>query len=174
MGFLDKAKVLADQAVAKADAAMGSATGGPSPKQADGYLHDLGVIAYLEATGRAPADSEEQRQRCVAAIQQVEGQVALNFALTTVAPPAPGAAATGPAPFGSAVPPAPAAPGAAAAPPPPPGGVAAPPPPAGAPVAPPPAPATPAPATPPPAPAAPIAPPPPPGSVAPPPPPGTV
>lgn len=163
MGFLDKAKVLADQAVAKADAAMGSATGGASPKQADGYLHDLGIIAYLEATGRAPADSEEQRQRCLAAIQQVEGQVALNFAMTTAAPPAPGAAATAAPPFGSQVPPP--APGAAAAPPPPPGAPAAP-----ADVAPPPAPAAP----PPPAPSAPVAPPPPPGAVPPPPPPGTV
>ena len=152
MGFLDKAKVLADQAVAKADAAMGSATGGAGPKQADGYLHDLGIIAYLEATGHVPADAEDQRQRCLAAIQQVEGQVALNFAMTTAAPPAPGVAATAAPPFGSSVPPP--APGAEAAPPPPPA----------------PAPATP----PPPAPSAPIAPPPPPGAVPPPPPPGTV
>jgi hypothetical protein len=157
MGFLDKAKVLADQAVAKADAAMGSATGGAAnPKQADAYFRDLGVLAYLEATGRPAADADAQRQRCVQAVQQLEGQVALNFAMSSAAPPAPGLAAG-----------APPAPGAAAPPPPP--GAAAPPPPPGAAAPPPPA-APPAPA----APAAPVAPPPPPGTVAPPPPPGTV
>jgi len=162
MGFLDKAKVLADQAVAKADAAMGSATGGPSPKQADGYFRDLGVLAYLESTGRAPADLDQQRERCSTALQQLEGQVALNFAMSSAAPPAPGAAAGAPpAPGGAATPP-------------PPGGAAAPPPPAPGASTPPPPPGAPASAPPPPPAGAPVAPPPPPGAVAPPPPPGTV
>ena len=34
MGFLDKAKVLADQAIAKADEAMNSATTGAAPSEA--------------------------------------------------------------------------------------------------------------------------------------------
>ena len=145
MGFLDKAKVLADQAMAKADEAMNSATTGAAPsKQGDAYLRDLGVLAYLESTGRAPADLAEQRERCMTALGQLEGQGPLNLAMGSLAPPPPGAAAGAPPP-----------PGAAAAPPPP--GAPAPPPAPGS-VAPPPPPGS-------------VAPPPPPGSVAPPPPP---
>lgn len=146
MGFLDKAKVLADQAMAKADEAMNSATTGAGPsKQGDAYLRDLGVLAYLESTGRAPADLAEQRQRCLTALGQLEAQGPLNLAMGSVAPPPPGAAGGAPPP-----------PGAAAAAPPPPGPVAAPPAPGSVPAPPPPGS---------------VAPPPPPGSVAPPPPP---
>lgn len=144
MGLLDKAKGLADQAMAKADEAMNSASSGGVGKQADAYLRDLGVLAYLEATGRPAPDAEMQRERCMTALGQLEGQGPLNLAMGSVAPPPPGAAAGAPPP-----------PGAAAAPPPP--GAAAPPPPSGPTAAPPPPGA--------------VAPPPPPGSVAPPPPP---
>jgi hypothetical protein len=136
MGFLDKAKALGEQAMTKADAALASATG-PSPKDADPYFHDLGVLAFLEATGRAPADIAEQRARCTEAIQAVEGRGPLNFAMTSAAPPPPGVAASAPPPPGAA-PTAPPAPTAAPAPPPPPGAVAPPPPPGA--VAPPPPP----------------------------------
>lgn len=146
MGFLDKAKVLADQAIAKADEAMNSATTGPAPsKQGDAYLRDLGVLAYLEASGRAPEDLAAQRDRCMTALGQLEAQGPLNLALGSLAPPPPGAAAGAPPAPGSVAPP-------------PPGGAA--PPPAPGAVAPPPAPGT-------------VAPPPPPGSVAPPPPSGS-
>jgi hypothetical protein len=145
MGFLDKAKVLADQAMAKADEAMNSATSGASGgKQADAYFRDLGVLAYLESSGRSPADVAEQRERCMTALGQLEAQGPLNLTMGSLAPPPPGAAAVPPPP------------GAAAAAPPPPGSVAPPPPPGS--VAPPPPPGS-------------VAPPPPPGSVAPPPPP---
>jgi hypothetical protein len=154
MGFLDKAKAAANDMMTKADAALnsaeGSVSGGANAKQAEPYLRDLGVLSYLEAGGRAPADLQEQRDRCLQALQQLESQVALNLALGSVAPPAPGAAAQG----------APPPPAAAGAPPPPPGGGSPPPPPGAAPAAP----------APPPPGAAP-APPPPPGSVPPPPPP---
>jgi hypothetical protein len=147
MGFLDKAKVLADQALAKADEAMNSATtGATGSKQGDAHLRDLGVLAYLESTGRAPADLAQQRERCMTALGQLEAQGPLDLTMGSLAPPPPGVAAGAPPP----------PPGAAAAPPPPPGAAAAPPPPPGA-VAPPPPGA--------------VAPPPPPGSVAPPPPP---
>ena len=151
MGFLDKAKGLADQAIAKADEAMNSTTSsGGSSKQADAYLRDLGSLAYLESTGRAPADLAEQRERCTTALGQLESQGPINLAMTSIAPPPPGAAGAPPPPGAAAA--------AAAAPPPPPG-AAAPPPPADSPaVAPPPPPGT-------------VAPPPPPGTVAPPPPP---
>lgn len=146
MGFLDKAKGLADQAIAKADEAMNSATGSAGPggagssKQADAYLRDLGALAYLESTGRAPADLAEQRERCTSALGQLESQGPVNFAMTSLAPPPPGTAGGAPPPPGAAA-------AAAAAPPPPPGAVAPPPPPGA------------------------VAPPPPPGTVSPPPPP---
>jgi hypothetical protein len=159
MGFLDKAKAAANDLASKADAALGSAessmAGGASPKQAEPLIRDLGVIAYLESTGRVPEDADTQRQRCVDGIQAIEQQTALNLQLTSAPPPAPGTAGAPPAP--ATAPPAPAA----APPPPPPGAAAAPPPPVDAPAAPP-APAE-APAPPPPRDAAPP-PPPPPGS----------
>ncbi|MCB1010216.1 MAG: hypothetical protein H6517_05130 [Microthrixaceae bacterium] len=167
MGFLDKAKAAATDLAAKADTALNSAessiAGGANPKQAEPLIRDLGVIAYLEATGRPAPDADEQRQRCVEGIQAIEGQTQLNLQMTSTPPPAPGTT-TGAAP---AAPPA-APPPPSAAPPPPPGAASAPPPPA-APE--PPAPTTPAPnptapnptaAEPPPAPAAPPPPPPPP------------
>lgn len=135
MGFLDKAKVLADQAMAKADEAMNAASTGTSSKQGDAYLRDLGVLAYLEATGRPPADLAEQRQRCMTALGQLEAQGPLNLAMGSVAPPPPGAATGAPPAPGSVAPPP--APG-SMAPPPAPGAVA--PPPAPGSVAPPPAP----------------------------------
>ncbi|HNK39196.1 MAG TPA: hypothetical protein PLN09_14775, partial [Microthrixaceae bacterium] len=95
MGFLDKAKGLADQAMAKADQAM---AGGPTSKSADPYFRDLGVLAYLEATGRAPAEIDRLRQETMTAIQGLEGQTALNFAMSSAAPPPPGAAASAPPP----------------------------------------------------------------------------
>nr|HNN39800.1 hypothetical protein [Microthrixaceae bacterium] len=93
MGFLDKAKGLADQAMAKADQAM---AGGPTSKSADPYFRDLGVLAYLEATGRAPAEIDRLRQETMTAIQGLEGQTALSFAMSSAAPPPPGAAASAP------------------------------------------------------------------------------
>ncbi len=146
MGLLDKAKGLADQAMAKADGALNSASTGGTTKQADAYLRDLGVLAYLEATGRPAPDAEMHRERCMTALGQLEGQGPLNLAMGSVAPPPPGAGAGAPPP-----------PGAAAAPPPP--GAAAPPPPPSGPTAAPPPPGS-------------VAPPPPPGSVASPPPSG--
>ena len=127
MGFLDKAKVLADQAMAKADEAMNSATSGASGgKQADAYFRDLGVLAYLESSGRSPADVADQRERCMTALGQLEAQGPLNLTMGSLAPPPPGAAAVPPPP-GAAAATAPPPPG-SVAPPPPPGSVAPPPP----------------------------------------------
>ena len=138
MGFLDKAKALADQAAAKVDEAVNTATSSQGAKQADPYLRDLGVLAYLQESGRSPADAKEQRERCLAAIHAAESQGAINLAMSSVAPPPP------------SVPPPPGAAAQTQAPPPPPGGVAPPPPPGG--VAPPHPPGG-------------VAPPPPPGAV---------
>ena len=130
MGFLDKAKAAANDLAAKADSALGSAegslAGGASPKQAEPLIRDLGVIAYLEATGRGLPDADEQRARCVEGIRSIESQTTLNLQIASAPPPAPGAGATPQAPPPPVAPPAQTAP-----PPPPPGAAAAPPPPPG-------------------------------------------
>ncbi|MFC5177495.1 hypothetical protein, partial [Nocardioides taihuensis] len=117
MGFLDKAKAAANDLAAKADTAMSNAgLGGPAGANPERLFRDLGVIAYLEATGRTAPP--EERQRVTAALTEIEQRGGIpSFALQTAAPP-PGS-----------VPPPPGAAAAGAAPPPPPGAAAAPPPP---------------------------------------------
>jgi hypothetical protein len=105
MGFLDKAKAAANDLASKADTAlsgagMGGPGGGPAP---DRLFRDLGVLAYLEASGRtAPA---EERERLMAGLRDAEARGAIpSFALHTAAPPPgavpppPGAAAQAPPP----------------------------------------------------------------------------
>ena len=139
MGFLDKAKAAANDLAAKADTAMASSgLGGGSGPQPERCFRDLGVLAYLEATGRDFSATE--RERLVNTLREAEGRgTTLNFTLQTAAPPPgsvpppPGGGAPPPPPGGSAPPPPP--------PPPSPGSSAPPPPPTGesAPVPPPPA-----------------------------------
>ena len=142
MGLLDKAKAAASDLAAKADSAMSNmsstATGGPRPADLDKYFRDLGVLTYLEASGR-PADATE-RERVLTTLRDLDSQGAIrSFALQTTPPPAPGTAGA---------PMAPPPPGMAGATPPPAPGMAGatPPPPMGAPggMTPPPAPAAPA------------------------------
>src|SRR5829696_5199936 len=55
MSFLERAKAAANDLAAKADVAMtqaGISTPGAPPGGGDRALRDLGVLAYLEATGR--------------------------------------------------------------------------------------------------------------------------
>lgn len=129
MGFLDKAKAAANELAAKADTALAnSGLGGPgaavSPEK---LLRDLGVVAYLEATGRtAPAG---ERERLLAALGELEtaGTLPALVLQTTPAPPAaaaPPAGAVPPAPGAATPPPAPPSPAA-----PPPSTTVAPPPP---------------------------------------------
>ena len=150
MSFFERAKAAATDLAAKADVAMNQA-GINTPSAGGGgdkALRDLGVLAYLEATGRAA--SADDRARVLATLRELESSGRLGP--LTLSPPS----------YGT--------PG---APPPPPGTTAPPPPPPGSHVEPPPPPATPgyagdAPAAPP----APPAPDPtPPGSTPPPPPP---
>lgn len=168
MGFLDKAKAAANELAAKADTALGSSGfGGPAAPpggDANSYFHDLGVLTYLEATGRpaSPAD----RERVMTALQELDGRGALrSFALHTAPPPAPGMAGSVPPPpgmAGSTAPPPPPGTTGSVAPPPPPGMTGSappPPPPPGQPASAVPPPPAPAPVEPP---AAPAAPPPPP------------
>ncbi|KGM15166.1 hypothetical protein N867_11205, partial [Actinotalea fermentans ATCC 43279 = JCM 9966 = DSM 3133] len=95
MGLLDKAKAAASDLAAKADSAMSNmsstATGGPRPADLDKYFRDLGVLTYLEASGR-PADAAE-RDRVLTTLRDLDGQGAIrSFALQTTPPPAPGMA----------------------------------------------------------------------------------
>lgn len=151
MSFFDKAKAAATDLAAKADVAMNQAginTPGGTGGGGDKALRDLGVLAYLDATGR-PASADD-RARLMATLRELESNGRLGP--LTVSPPA----------YGT--------PG---APPPPPGTTPPPPPPPGSHGEPPPPPATPGYAGD--APSAPTAPPPPattpPGSTPPPPPP---
>lgn len=129
MGFLDKAKAAANELAAKADTALAnSGLGGPgaavSPEK---LLRDLGVVAYLEATGRTAPEGE--RERLLAALGELEtaGTLPALVLQTTPAPPAaaaPPAGAVPPAPGAATPPPAPPSPAA-----PPPSTTVAPPPP---------------------------------------------
>lgn len=113
MGFLDKAKAAANELAAKADTALSDTgltgpSGGPPP---DRLFRDLGVLAYLEATGRS-ADAAE-RERILGALRDAESKGGVrSFALQTAAP-APGT-----------VPPPPGQAGQQQSPPPPPGAAA--------------------------------------------------
>ena len=106
MSFFERAKAAATDLAAKADVAMnqaGIATPG-STGGGDRALRDLGVLAYLEATGRPP--SPDDRARVIATLRELES--AGRLGPLTVSPP-PGA-----------TPPPPPPPGASATPPPPP------------------------------------------------------
>jgi hypothetical protein len=154
MGFLDKAKAAATDLAAKADTALaGAGLGGGSGayQDSDSYLRDLGVITYLQATGRPVADDDRERVLAALSTMEQNGQLR-SLALRTGAGPVPGT----PGAMGATPPP----PGAAAPPPPAPPGFGVPPAPgAGAPST-----AAPPPTAPPPTAAPPSAPPPPPPS----------
>lgn len=95
MGFLDKPKAAARDLAAKADTALaGSGLGGPDALGGgDGKktLRDLGVLAYLEATGRHGA--AEDRIRVMTSLQDLEARGSIrSFVLHTAPPPAPGMA----------------------------------------------------------------------------------
>ena len=131
MSFFERAKAAASDLAAKADVEMKKAgistpgAPGAGGAVADRALRDLGVLAYLEATGRAA--SPDDRARVLATLRELESSGRLGP--LTVAPAAYGApgAPPPPPPAGAAPPPPP--PGGTPPPPPPPG--AAPPPPPG-------------------------------------------
>lgn len=186
MGFLDKAKSMITETVGDINRTIDP--GGAAVAESDAYFRDLGALEWsrirAERAGEpAPADYEEQRQRLIGQLADLElaGQQPLPTHLrTTAAGVSTGSVAPPPRPPGMApsagAPPAPAAPGSPAPPAPPqappapaaPGSQAPPAPPV--PPAPPAPPASAPPAAPPPAPPAPPAPPPPPAPQAPPPP----
>jgi len=121
MGFLDKAKAAASDLAAKADTALAnSGLGGPgataSPEK---LLRDLGVVAYLEATGRSAPEGE--KERLMGTLRELEATNVLAPLVLHTTPPPPGA---GSPPPGAVPPPPGGAPGMPTAGPPPPGGPA--------------------------------------------------
>lgn len=128
MSFFERAKAAASDLAAKADVAMSNAGVNVPGMGGDRALRDLGVLAWLEATGR-PVDAAD-RERVMATLRELETAGRLGPLTVTPAqpygapPPPPGSAGAPPPPPGAgAPPPPPPAPGAGAPPPPPPGGV---------------------------------------------------
>lgn len=97
MGFMDKAKAAATDLAAKAETAINQAGGaGQSSldKNVDQLYRDLGMLTYLESTGRTvdPAD----RARLMESLRTAESSGAISsFALSSAPPPPPGAVAAG-------------------------------------------------------------------------------
>ena len=128
MSFFERAKAAANDLAAKADAEMkkagistpggGPGTGGfggagAASAAGDRALRDLGVLTYLEATGRP--SSAQDRDRVLAALRGLESSGQLGSLTLSAAPPPPPGAQAGPPP-----PPGAAAAAAGSAPPPPP------------------------------------------------------
>ncbi len=120
MGFLDKAKAAATDLAAKADTALASSglTGQRPPGSGDAekLFRDLGVLTYLESTGR-PTDQGE-RERITVSLRDLESRgLVPSFALHT-SPPPPGAGGANAAGQATSTPPPP--PASSTPPPPPP------------------------------------------------------
>lgn len=118
MSFFERAKAAASDLAAKADVAMnqsGISTPGGVGGGGDRALHDLGVLAYLEATGR-PASADD-RARLMATLRELESNGRLGP--LTVSPPTYGSPGAPPPPPGTTPPPPP-PPGSHGEPPPPP------------------------------------------------------
>jgi hypothetical protein len=145
MGFLDDLKKGADNLGNKLNQGL-SGSSGPSQAQAEPLLRDLGVLTFLDQTGRLTEAQQGEVSRVLGELQALEGQgLQIDTALRSAPPPPPGSAppppgapagtppppgATPPPPAPASVPPPP-APGGAVPPPPPPGGAVPPPPPPG-------------------------------------------
>ncbi len=113
MGFLDKAKAAAMDLQQKADTAMsnsglmgGNAMGSPggggsgsSSAAADRLLRNLGVLTYLNASGRPGAT--EDYHRIMDELRGLEASGGLNLTLTPAAPAGYGGAGAPPPPPGA-------------------------------------------------------------------------
>lgn len=88
MGFLDKAPATATDLAGKADHALNQATSSGGDREQQRHLHDLGVLAFLEAQGR-PVD-EGARGRALTGLRELEQQGRWgSLALSSAPPPAP-------------------------------------------------------------------------------------
>jgi hypothetical protein len=134
MGFLDKVKAQAEQAVKQGQEKLEDVQ---AKKKADGLLRDLGAWYYARETERDEGQGDEQIARLIGELQAHEAEHGplgsdKEEEAAPPPPPPPGAVAPPPPP-GTIAPPPP--PGASAPPPPPP--VSPPPPPHAPPAAPP-------------------------------------
>lgn len=118
MSFFERAKAAASDLAAKADVAMSNAGISVPGIGADRALRDLGVVAWMDATGRPVAEAD--RERVMATLRELEAAGRLG-PLTLSPPPTPYGAP--PPPPGGAAPTTPPPPPGASVPPPPPGGV---------------------------------------------------
>ena len=114
MGFLDKVKAQAEQAVKQGQGMLDDAQG---KKKADGLLRSLGAWHYAVQTNRDEGNGEAEIARIIAELQAHEAE---HGPLGTKADDEAGAAATPPPPPGGSTPPPPPAASAAAVQPPPP------------------------------------------------------
>ncbi|KRE63425.1 hypothetical protein [Nostocoides sp. Soil756] len=118
MSFFERAKAAASDLAAKADVAMSNAGISVPGIGADRALRDLGVVAWMDATGRPVGETD--RERVMATLRELEAAGRLG-PLTLTPPPSPYGAP--PPPPGGAAPTPPPPPPGASVPPPPPGGV---------------------------------------------------
>ena len=94
MGFLDKAKQLAQQAETQLNNATGQAGGAQSARVADTWLKELGQWVYADRMGRDPRAASEIEVR----IQQLQQWEQQNGAQVPMPFPSPGTAPGGMAP----------------------------------------------------------------------------
>ncbi|MEJ5256480.1 MAG: hypothetical protein WHS89_14135, partial [Acidimicrobiales bacterium] len=107
MGFLDDLKRGADSLSSKINQSL-SGGSGPSASQVEPLLRDLGVLTFLDQTGRLSEAQQADVQRVLAALQNLEAQgVRLDLALRTAPPPPPGAVPPPPPPPAGVTPPPP-------------------------------------------------------------------
>ncbi len=76
MSWQERARRGYDRVAGRADAALDRAGGGERPGEVDRTFRDLGVLAYLEATGRPASPGE--RQRLLAALSALEQRGAIR------------------------------------------------------------------------------------------------
>lgn len=128
VGFLDSAKQAAQNLKTQVDTSMASSQ---ATKEVERHYRDLGMLAYLEATGRPVHQAD--RERLLAGLSELEAAGSMPaFQLQSSPPPPPGAAGPPPPPgqpHQQGQPIQQSQPGQAPPPPPPPGSFGSPPPP---------------------------------------------
>lgn len=98
MGFLDKAKEMAQQVATQTKDMVDDVQG---KRKAEDLLEDVGRLVYLDRTGRSVAGTDAELARLVAELQALEAE-GIEFTTVAVKPPPPP-----PAPPGSPLPPPP-------------------------------------------------------------------
>lgn len=99
MSFLERARAGYENLAGRADQALDAATAGKELGEIDRYYRDLGVLAYLEATGRDVDPTTRERLESVLRSLEARGAIR-DFRLQTGGGPA-GGAPPAPPPGGS-------------------------------------------------------------------------